>query len=115
MIAVMAIAIAFSTSISLEAGCKITITVDNDKSHPITVNWKESKVKIKGGIFKKIGTNSQTIPKGMSKNHAFSADFGCKKNRQYKIYWSGGGSDGWVYYPSASGFTKNTSFTVKVK
>jgi hypothetical protein len=115
MIAVLAIAIAFSASMSLEAGCKITITVDNDKNHSITVNWKASKVKIKGGFFKKIGTNSQTIPKDKSKDHAFSADFGCKKNRQYKIYWSGGGSDGWVYYPSASGFTKNTSFTVKVK
>ncbi|MCP5054389.1 MAG: hypothetical protein GY940_44895 [bacterium] len=114
LIVIIAMAILVSTPMSVEAGCKITITVKNDKNYTITVNWKTSKVKIKGGIWKKLGTNSQTIGKGKERSHSYNATFGCNKKRQYKIYWSGGGSDGWEYYPSSSGFTKNVKFTVTV-
>lgn len=115
-IVIIAVAIiAASMPMSVEAGCKITIKVKNNKNHPITVDWKSSKVKIKGGTFKKLGTNSQSVPPGQTVSHSYNADFGCNKNRQYKIYWSGsGGSDGWVYHPGPNGFTKDVTFTVKI-
>lgn len=98
-----------------QAGCKITVKVKNDKNKDIVVDWRDSKVKIKGGIWKKLGTNSQTIPKGKTKSHSYNATFGCGKKRQYKVYWSGGGSDGWKYYPDSNSFTTKTSFTITVK
>lgn len=94
------------------AGCKIKVDVKNKTGSTINVDWKDSKVKIKNGTWKKLGTNSQTIGKGATKSHSYNATFGCNKNRQYKIYWSGAGQDGWEYYPSTSGFTKRQSFTV---
>ena len=113
---ILAVAVAGALTLgasSAHAGCKIEIDVKNSTGHTITVNWKSSKVKVKNGIFKKLGTNSQTIGKGATKSHSYNADFGCNKKRQYKVYWSGGGEDGWEYYPSTSGFTEKQSFTVK--
>lgn len=77
--------VAMSAS-SAHAGCKIEIDVKNSTGHQIPVDWKASKVKVKGGVFKKLGTNSQTIGKGKTKSHSYNADFGCSKKRQYKIY-----------------------------
>ncbi len=94
------------------AGCKIEIDVKNDTGHTISVDWRDSKVKIKNGVWKKLGTNSQTIKKDKTKSHSYNATFGCNKQRQYKIYWSGGGEDGWEYFPSTSGFTERQSFKV---
>lgn len=101
----------FGTS-AAHAGCKIEIDVKNSTGHQISVDWKSSKVKIKNGVFKKLGTNSQTIANGATKSHSYNADFGCGKQRQYKVYWSGGGEDGWEYYPSTTGFTTKQSFKV---
>lgn len=97
------------------AGCQITVRIKNKRSRPVTVDWKQSKVKTKGGTWKKLGTNKITVHGKRTKTHHYSATFGCNAKRRYRINYGGLGGDGNVYYPGTNSWTTKQTFTVVIK
>ena len=97
------------------AGCKITIEIVNKTSRSIIIDKKDSKVKIKGGTWRKIGKNNTEVRGGEKVSIPFNATFGCKKKRQYRISWSGQGEGGTKYHPSTTGFTTNQTVKINIK
>ena len=89
------------------ASCGVSITVDNDESYPVTVNWTESKVRAAplgvAGSWASLGTTStnldaDTSGTGDEITKAFNLTFGCGVARQYKLKVTGGGNSWWEYH-----------------
>ena len=97
------------------AGCKMTIEIVNKTNRSIIVDKKKSKVKIKGGTWRKIGKTTTEVRKGEKVSIPYNATFGCKKKRQYRISWSGQGEGGTKYHPSTTGFTTSQTVTINIK
>ena len=96
------------------AGCQITITVENTGNSAFTVNWDESKVKVRGGTWKKIASNSsELVPAGGSRSETFTALFNCGAKRRYQIHMAQGGNTEVEYHPSPSRWTTDQTPTVR--
>jgi hypothetical protein len=108
-----------AVSQSASASCGVSITVDNDESYPVTVNWAQSKVKISAlGIpatWATLGNYSTNVgaqdAEGDSDEvtRSFTLNFGCNVNRRYWIKVSGGGHTWDEYEPSSTGWTKDVT------
>lgn len=118
--AVVALAAA-GAAVSSPRGCSVNITIHNTDTAPaggdiVEVDWKASKVKIKGGFWKKLGNTTQVVYPGDKEVETFKLDFGCGSNRRYKIVVNDQNTEQsrTVYHPSVDGWTTKQSFTVKV-
>lgn len=96
------------------AGCGVSITVDNDESTSVTVNWAQSQVRVSAlGIpatWATLGSSSSNVGADSSSSsdeltRAFSLGWGCGLNRQYKISVSNGSSSWFEYF----GWTTNVN------
>lgn len=97
------------------AGCKITVGVKNTGSSSFIVDWGQSKLKVKGGLWKKIAKNSkETVKPGKTATETFTALFNCGASRRYQFHTIKGGSTKTTYNPSASGWTKSNTPTSNV-
>lgn len=94
----------------VEAGCNINVEVHNTGSVAYTVDWGASKVKVKGGTYKKIGNSVVTVNPGQTKTEDFKATFNCGAKRRYQIKTTEGTNSRTTYVPSTTGWT--TSQTV---
>jgi hypothetical protein len=105
------------------ASCGVSITVDNDESYPVTVNWAQSKVRAApagvAGTWATLGSTSSNLDAdtsggGDDLTKAFSLTFGCGVARQYKLKVTGGGNSWWEYHnevgPTGSWTTDVTPF-----
>ena len=99
-------------------GCGITVHVHNLTSSTIKVQWNKSDSRahiITGaGWWKKLGSGSTTIQPSATGSKAFTLDFSCGTEHQYRVHYTKGSNSGFSYYPK-SGWTTKSSFTVKVK
>lgn len=109
------------------AGCGITIRASNSSSNLIDIDWYYSKVKTKGGWWKRLkdmcdyGETADEehltyVQAGESVSIACELDFGCSTKRQYRIYIknidSGHTDDAYDYYPSSSSYTTSTTINL---
>jgi hypothetical protein len=103
---------------SASAACGVSITVDNDESTAVTVNWAQSQVKIGafgipatwatlGSTSSNVGANSSSTSDEVTR--AFDLGFGCNLDRRYKISVSTGASSWYEYYPSSTGWTRDVT------
>jgi hypothetical protein len=99
-------------------GCGITVHVHNTTKSTIKVQWSKSDSRahtIAGpGFWKKLGSGTTTIQSSKTGSKAFTLDFSCSTEHQYRVHYTKGNSSGYVYYPK-NGWTTSRSFTVKVK
>ena len=89
------------------SACGITMTVDNDESYPITIDWNLSKVRAApwgvAGPWASLGSFSTTLDANTSGggddvDTAFNlGPIGCGTNRQYRLFVTGGGNSGYEY------------------
>ena len=100
------------------AGCGVSITVDNDESIAVTVNWAQSQVKISafgipatwatlGSTSSNVGADSSSTSDEVTR--AFSLGFGCNLDRRYKISVSDGTNSWYEYFPSSTGWTRDVT------
>ncbi len=105
-----------TVSQSASAGCGVSITVDNDESTVVTVNWAQSQVKIGafgipatwatlGSTSSNVGADSSSTSDEVTK--AFNLGWGCNLDRRYKISVSDGTSSWYEYFPSSTGWTRD--------
>ena len=113
-IGVLSVLLTISVASKASAGCKITISVHNTGSAQLTVDWDESKVKSKGGLWTKIKGGKNTVASGATESHVYTATFNCDANRRYQIFTEQGDSDQTTYIPSSSGWTTDSSPTVNI-
>ena len=113
-IGVLGVLLAISLTSNASAGCKITISVNNTGTAALTVDWDESKVKTKGGLWKKIKGGKNTVAPGATESHVYTATFNCDANRRYQIFTEQGDSDQTTYIPSSSTWTTDSSPTVSI-
>ena len=82
---------------SVQAGCHITLTVQNTGTFPITLHADLSRVKVKKGLWKILarplrrnwlGMESIDLEPGESKGAVYRATFRCKARRRYQIHYS---------------------------
>ena len=99
-------------------GCGVTIKVHNQTNSAIKVQWSKSDSRahlITGaGWWKKLGSGSLTVQPSDTGSKAFTLDFSCDTEHEYRVHYTKGSSSGFAYYPANSWTTKR-SFTVKVK
>jgi hypothetical protein len=104
---------------SASTGCGITVHVQNNSNSAIKVQWDKSdsraKVLTGAGWWKKLGSGSTTIQPSHTGSKAFTLDFSCGTNHQYRVHYTKGSNSAYAYYPSTSSWTTKASFTVKVK
>ena len=103
---------------SASAGCGVSITVDNDESTAVTVNWAQSEVRIGAfgvpATWATLGSSSSNVGADSSSTsdevtRAFALDFGCNFDRRYKISVSDGTSSWYEYFPSSTGWTRDVT------
>jgi hypothetical protein len=113
-----------------EAGCKITVYVQNPGKKDLQV-WNYSSqtgAKSKGGLWRALkkgywfpDNSTFMLKPGQKKGTNYSANFRCKAKRRYRImYRCSGFKNHWVnkfyaYYPSATGWTTNTRITIPLR
>jgi hypothetical protein len=102
------------------AGCGITVHVHNHFKSAITVQWAKSDSRahlITGpGLWKKLGSGTTKVNAGKTGSKAFTLDFSCGTEHQYRIHYTHGKNSGYAYFPKdRSQWTTNPSFTVQVK
>jgi hypothetical protein len=124
--AAAALALAFAgTATPTTAGCSVNVTFHSTEASPappndvIEVDLHESKVKIKGGFWKKLSSKEdiETVFPGERAKRTFKLDFGCSSSRRYKflIQDDNSSDEKTLYFPSSLGWTTKQSFTVTVK
>ena len=98
------------------AGCRINISGRNDSNWSVWFSYRNSKVKIKGGTWKKIfkGHRDATMVEGHSNfNFIYDADFGCNVKRRWVFTLEAGDACNFEYSwykPSNDGwFPKGTT------
>lgn len=101
-------------SSTVSAGCGVTIEVENDTGDDITVDWNDSDVRTRYGIWKRLATTSQSIDAGDEESKAFILDLGCGNDRRYRIQIEQNGNTWWEYFPTPSTYTRNTTIHVEV-
>ena len=97
------------------SGCGITIHVHNQANSAIKVQWDKSDSRIKAGWWKKLGSGTTTVQASNTASKAFTLSFSCSTNHRYRIHYTQGSNSGYSYYPSSSGWTTKSNFTVNVK
>lgn len=99
------------------AGCNINIKIYNNETAPIYVDWYFSKVKSKGGSWKRISSSGKTIAPGESLSKVYFATFGCSAKRRYKLYFrTVPMTNSWVeYFPSPSAWTSKPNIFIHAK
>ncbi len=105
---------AFNLNIA-NAGCSINIKLKNNESNTVSVLWSKSKVKTKGGSWKKVGTNITSIDPGKTLVRNYFATFGCKLKRRYKILFRQGSNTWSEFYPSPTGWSTNQTVIIRAK
>ena len=67
------------------AGCRINIKGRNDGPHPVSLSFHDSKVKVKGGTWKKIfhPHDDLRVEPGTQFNYVYDAAFGCNLKRRW--------------------------------
>ena len=97
------------------AGCRINISGRNDGPHPVHLSFHNSKVKVKGGTWKKIFRvdDDLRVEAGTRFNYVYQASMGCNVKRRWLFTLiNGEGCDfeyAW-YKPSSTGwFAKGTT------
>jgi hypothetical protein len=100
------------------AGCSINVKFvnnDPDKAYIYTYNARS---KIRGGWWKDLNGPYLEIPANSQKSHTFELSLGCNHDRRYKfpVNETIGArvNTVWYYKPSATGYTRSTSLTVKI-
>ena len=104
---------------SASAGCGATITVDNDHSRSVTVDWDASEVRSWqfgfAGNWASIDSGSTTLTASEPTDEASRAvelDFSCSLARQYRLRVSDGSSSWWEYHnETGPGGTWTTDIT----
>ncbi len=88
------------------AACDITIKGSNSGSRPITFTHSMSRVRIKKGWWKKLGSWHGEARPGGSLNSLARVSLGCNLQRRYRLYFtSSKWSDVSCYYPSSKTYT----------
>lgn len=97
------------------AACSINIAYDNRDSTTAKVHLKDSKVKIRYGVYKKLGTGTISVGAHQTLYEVEYLDFGCNNDRRYKfkVTENGRGSRT-IYRPSSSGWTRTRNLTVRI-
>ena len=87
---------------SASAGCGISITADNVENQTVTVNWSRSQVRTRilgvEGPWAAIGNYSTNIAANSDVVRAFTLDFGCNVDRQYRLWVDNGEDTYWEYH-----------------
>ena len=94
------------------AGCQVNIEVHNLDAVAGTVDWSDSKVKIRNGIYKKLGTTSTVVQAGDTISEDFALTFGCNTDRRYQFNFEQAGNSQTIYVPSSSGWTQDITLHV---
>ena len=94
----------------------MSITVDNDESTAVTVNWAQSEVRIStwGATWATLGSTSSNVGADSGSDsdeitRSFELGLGCNLNRRYRLSVSNGSSTWTEYFPSANGWTADVS------
>ena len=96
---------------------RLTVEVINQDNEPIIIDWHNSKVKVRGGTYKKLSNseNIDTILPGKNASIVFNTTFGANAKRRYQISVNNGDSTKLVYHPGQNDWTENPTPTIKVK
>jgi hypothetical protein len=104
---------------SASAGCGVTVHVHNQTKSPITVQWNQSDSRAKwvfAGPWAKLGSGSTTISAGATGSQAFTLDFSCSTDHQYRVHYTQGSNSAYGYFPAnTSNWTNSNSPNVNVK
>ncbi len=67
------------------AGCRINIQGRNDGPHPVNLSYHDSKVKVKGGTWKKIfrSDDDLRVEAGTQFHYVYDAALGCNLKRRW--------------------------------
>ena len=122
------------SSINGYGGCKINVFVHNSSEQDIRVHnahsvsgiWKESAVKSKRGSWRALSRGHWMngtfvgghfiLRKKETLGDQYTATFGCKGKRRYRIMYTCGPDNiaFTKYYPSPTGWTKSQNITIKL-
>lgn len=96
------------------AACNINVEVHNLDSTATVVDWHDSKVKIQGGLWDRLGPNGDTsvVAGGGTISRSVNTLFNCGANRRWQFNFEQGGSSQTVYFPSTTGWTTNQTVHV---
>ena len=96
---------------------RLTVKVVNQDNEPINIDWHDSKVKVRGGTYKKLSNNTNTdiILPGEHASIVYDATFGANVKRRYQISVNNGDSTKVKVYPSHNGWTEDPTPTIKVR
>jgi hypothetical protein len=102
------------------AGCGVTVRVNNERSAAITVQWAQSDSRARvftvAGPWKKLGSGTATIQAGDTGSKAFTLDFSCSTEHQYRVHYTQGSNSAYVYFPrNRSDWTTSTRPIVHVR
>lgn len=96
-----------------ERPCDVTIRGSNSGASTITFGHSMSRVKVRGGLWKKLGSWEATAKPDGSLASTVRLDFGCSPKRRYRLYFARkDGSDAVCYYPSSASWTTRTTLNL---
>ena len=102
-------------------GCGVTAEAHNrDGNDSATVDWDDSQVRIRTwvgwpfnywqeGWWASFGTGSSTVPAGQTRSVAETLTADCSTDRQYRFEVTDTSGTRWVYFPSQTGWTRDTT------
>ena len=91
-------------------GCSITFRGTNSAGYTITFQHESSRVKVRRGLWKKLGNWYGTARPSGTLTSSVTLDLGCSLARQYRLYFEGrSGEDATCEYPGNGGWTDRQS------
>lgn len=102
-----------------QAGCRINLAVVNNGNLTVVIIKRASKVKIEGGLWRRLsrgGWRAPTLPPGQSATDVYNAAFGCTALRRYRIEYKCMGVAGTrvTYYPGPNDYNRSSSPTIRL-
>lgn len=80
------------------AGCGITLALYNPTSSSVTVDWRDSDVRVPMGWWSRLGSGSTVVGAGDTVRHSFTANLDCGWQRQYRLDVRQGSSSWFEYH-----------------
>ena len=94
------------------AACNINVELHNTDTVDSTVDWSDSKVKIEGGWWNVLGSNTNTIHAGDINYYVVHTTFNCGADRRWQFEFHQGNAVHVEYEPSSTGWTDDQTIHI---